>query len=53
VSFEGDKSVRVGNIELLHSKIENFCIFEGETTKAIFDRFMSLINQIRALGAKA
>ena len=52
VSFEGDKSVRVGNIELLQSKIENFCILEGETTKAMFGRFMSLINQIRALGAK-
>jgi len=52
VSFEGDKSVRVGNIELLQSKIENFCILEGETTKAMFDRFKSLINQIRALGAK-
>ena len=24
VSFEGDNSVRVGNIELLQSKIENF-----------------------------
>ena len=51
VSFEGDKSVRVGNIELLQSKIENFCMIEGETTKAMFDRFMSLISQIRALGA--
>ena len=33
------------------SKIENFCMNEGEMTKAMFDRFMSLINQIRALGA--
>jgi len=51
VSFEGDKCVRVGNIELLQSKIENFCRIEGETIKAMFDRFMTLINQIRALGA--
>jgi ribosomal protein L9 len=32
VSFEGDISVRKGNIELLQSKIENFGWNEGETT---------------------
>jgi hypothetical protein len=49
VSFEGDKSVRIGNIELLQEKIENFTIIEGETTQAMFDRFMTLINKIKAL----
>jgi hypothetical protein len=50
VSFEGDNSVRIGNIELLQGKIENFTMIEGETTQAMFDRFMTLINKIRALG---
>jgi hypothetical protein len=50
VSFEGDKSVRIGNIELLQEKIENFTMIEGETTQAMFDRFMTLINKVRALG---
>jgi hypothetical protein len=49
VSFEGDKSVRIRNIELLQGKIENFTMIEGETTQAMFDRFMTLINKIRAL----
>ena len=52
VSFEGDVSVRKGNIELLQSKIENFGLSEGETTQAMFDRFMTLVNRIRALGDK-
>jgi hypothetical protein len=52
VSFEGDKSVRKGNIELLQSKIKNFAMIEGETTQAMFDRFMTLINRIRALSDK-
>jgi adenylate kinase family enzyme len=52
VSFEGDKSMRKGNIELLQSKIENFAMIEGETTQAMFDRFMTLINRIRSLGDK-
>jgi len=52
VSFEEDKSVTVGNNELIQSKTANFCMFEGEMTKAMFDRFMPLINQITALGAK-
>jgi hypothetical protein len=47
VSFEGDKSVRIGNIELLQGKIENFTMIEGETTQAMFDRFMTLISKIR------
>jgi hypothetical protein len=51
VSFEGDESVRIGNIELLQSKIKNFGMIEGEITKFMFDRFMTLINKIRALGS--
>ena len=44
--------MRQGNIELLQSKIKNFGLIEGETTQAMFDRFMPLINKIRALGDK-
>jgi len=40
VSYEGDRSVRKSNIELLQGKIENFTLKEGETTQQIFDRFM-------------
>jgi hypothetical protein len=50
VSFEGDKSVRRGQIELLTSKIENFGWIEGDTTQVMFDKLMTLINKIRALG---
>jgi hypothetical protein len=52
ISYEGDKTVRVGFRELLQSKIENFDPIEGETTQAMFDRFMEQINKIRALGDK-
>jgi hypothetical protein len=50
-SFEGDKSVRKGNIELLHGELERFVFLEGETTQAMFDRLMALVNRIRALGS--
>jgi hypothetical protein len=50
-SFEGDKSVRKGNIELLHGELERFMFLQGETTQAMFDRLMSLVNHIRALGS--
>jgi hypothetical protein len=51
VSFERDKSVRKGNIELLHGELERFVFLQGETTQAMFDRLMSLVNRIRALGS--
>ena len=44
VSFEGDKSVRKGNIELLHGELERFVFLQGETTQAMFDRLMTLVN---------
>ena len=50
ISFEGDASVRKCNIELLQGKIENFTIKSGETTQQMFDRYMTMINKIRALG---
>jgi hypothetical protein len=50
-SFEGDKSVRKGNIELLHGELERFVFLQGKTTQAMFDRLMSLVNCIRALGS--
>jgi hypothetical protein len=50
-SFEGDKSMRKGNIELLHGELERFVFLQGETTQAIFDRLMTLVNRIRALGS--
>ena len=37
-AFEGDKSVRKGNIELLHGELERFVFLEGESTHAMFDR---------------
>ena len=49
VSFEGDKSVRKGNIELLHGELERFVFLQGETAQAMFDRLMALVNCIRAL----
>jgi hypothetical protein len=51
VSFERDKSVRKGNIELLHGELERFVFLQGETTQAMFDRLMALVNCIRALGS--
>ena len=50
VSFEGDKSVRKGNIELLHGELKRFVFLQGETTQAMFDRLMALVNRIIALG---
>jgi hypothetical protein len=50
-SFEGDKSVRKGNIELLHSELERFVFLQGETTQAMFNGLMALVNRIRALGS--
>ncbi|XP_066322441.1 uncharacterized protein [Miscanthus floridulus] len=49
-SFEGDKSMRKGNIELLHGELERFVFLQGETAQAMFDRLMALVNRIRALG---
>ena len=49
VSFEGDKSVRKGNIELLHGELERFVFLQNETTQSIFDRLMTLVNCMRAL----
>jgi hypothetical protein len=51
VSFEGDKSVRKGNIELLHGELERFVFLQNETTQSMFDRLMALVNRIRALGS--
>ena len=51
VSFEGDKSVRKGNIELLHGELERFVFLQNETTQSTFDRLMALVNRIRALGS--
>jgi hypothetical protein len=48
VSYEGDKSVRKGNIELLHGELERFVFLQGETTQVMFDRLMALDNHIRA-----
>jgi hypothetical protein len=50
-SFEGDKSVRKGNIEQLHGELEKFVFLQGETIQAMFDRLMTLVNCIRALGS--
>ena len=52
VSFEGDSSVRKGNIELLQGELERFVFLQGETTQAMFDRLVALVNCIRALGSK-
>jgi hypothetical protein len=50
-SFEGDKSVRKGNIELLHGELERFVFLEGESTQAMFDRCIALVNSIRSIGS--
>jgi hypothetical protein len=50
-SFEGDKSVSKGNIELLHGELERFVLLEGESTQAMFDRCMALVNHIRSIGS--
>ncbi|XP_066361187.1 uncharacterized protein [Miscanthus floridulus] len=49
VSFEGDKNVRKGNIDLLHGELERFVFLQGEMTQVMFDRLMALVNHIRAL----
>lgn len=51
MSFEGDRSVRKGNIELLHGELERFVFLQNETTQSMFDRLMALVNRIRALGS--
>ena len=51
VSFEGDKSVRKGNIELLHGELERFVFLQNKTTQSMFDSLMALVNRIRALGS--
>jgi len=51
IAFEGEKSVRKGNIELLHGELERFVFLEGESTQAMFDRMMSLVNHIRSIGS--
>ncbi|XP_066384916.1 uncharacterized protein [Miscanthus floridulus] len=51
VSFERDKSVRKGNIELLHGELERFVFLQNKTTQSMFDRLMTLDNHIRALGS--
>ena len=43
--------MRKGNIELLHGELERFVFLEGETTQAMFDRLMSLVNCIRSIGS--
>ena len=47
VSYEGDKKVRTGKIELLYGEIERFVYLQGETTQMMFDRLMILVNKIR------
>ena len=37
VSFEGDRSVRKCNIELLHGELERFVFLQNETTQSMFD----------------
>ena len=51
VSFEGDKSVRKCNIELLHGELKRFIFLKNETTQSMFDRLKALVNRIRALGS--
>ena len=49
VSFEGDKSVRKGNIKLFHGELEIFVFLQNKTTQSMFDRLMALVNHIRTL----
>jgi len=49
VSYEGDKKVRTGKMELLYGEIERFVYLQGETTQMMFDRLMVLVNNTRAL----
>ena len=51
VSFEGDRSVRKGNIELIYGELERFMFLQNKTTQSMFDRLMALVNCIRALGS--
>ena len=43
--------MRKGNIELLHDELERFVFLQNETTQSKFDRLMTLVNRIRALGS--
>ena len=43
--------MRKDNIELLHGELERFVFLQGETTQAMLDRLMALVNCIRALGS--
>ena len=51
MSFEGDKSVRKGNIELLHGELKIFVFLQNKTTQSMFDRLMALVNRISVLGS--
>jgi hypothetical protein len=52
VSYEADRSVRKGNIEILQGELERFVFLQGVTTQMMFDRLMVLVNRMRTLGNK-
>src|SRR5437016_13325959 len=52
VSHEGDHKAKLGKIELLEGKLEEFIMLKGETLQGLFDRLMIIINKMRALGCE-
>src|SRR6266508_4687749 len=52
VSHERDHKAKLGKIELLEGELEEFIMLKGETLQGLFDRFMVIVNKIRALGCE-
>ncbi|WVZ89136.1 hypothetical protein U9M48_035581 [Paspalum notatum var. saurae] len=52
LAHEGDRKAKLGKIELIQGELDNFVLLKGETLQELFDRFMELINKIRALGSE-
>jgi hypothetical protein len=51
-AHEGTEHVRQGKMDLINGELELFFIKDGETVREMYDRFMLLVSDIRALGSE-
>ncbi|WVZ55414.1 hypothetical protein U9M48_006074 [Paspalum notatum var. saurae] len=52
MSHEGDSKSRRQRIEMVEGQLSHFAMRRDESLKSLFDRLMTLVNKIRALGSK-
>jgi len=52
MSHEGDSKSRRQRIEVVEGQLSHFAMRRDESLKSLFDRLMTLVNKIRALGSK-